>query len=713
MSQRRRAASVRSRLLLVVVAVLAAVSTACSAAASAAPAASHTGSSLTLVPVSNPHPEYVSGGQVLLRVGGAAGTPAVTLNGRNVSSDFTAQPDGTWLGLVDGLRTGHNVVVARARGDRVALTVDNHSINGPVFSGRRQHPYYCETTAFGLPEATQPLCAAPTSVTYQYKSTAGSFQPLADPASRPADLATATVGGRSVPYIVRLEQGTIDRAVYQVAALYDGTDPSPYRPDTSWNRRLVYTFGGGCNAGFRQGTETGGVMQDLMLSQGYAVASSTLNVLDQNCNIVLSAEAAMMVKEHVVDTYGPVAHTIGWGGSGGAIQQYNIADAYPGILDGIIPGISFPDVMTTLQPVSDCALLERYYTTKAGSELTDAQRRAIEGFATTSTCVSWLATFANRVKATASCPDAVPVRVRWNARTNPTGVKCDAFEQVINILGKDPSTGYARRTLDNVGMQYGLEALESGVITPQEFVRLNAAIGGFDENGNRTAQRTSADRTALKRAYWSDLMNSAAQGLKDTAIIDQRTDLDRAGFGNDIHTTDWSFVTRARLQKANSTYANQVIIANQPTPDQMAAAAVYELSAMDRWLTAVDADTATARPLSAKIIRDKPADLGDGCYLSATNRILEPLSTASTGQCGAAYPVATNTRIAAGATWDMSNTMKCSTTPIDFSSYGVSFTAAQRRTLRSTFPKGVCDYARPGVDQSGPAGTWRSYGPTR
>src|SRR6201999_4485481 len=116
--------------------------------------------------------------------------------------------------------------------------------------------------------------------------------------------------------------------------------------DTNWNHRLVYAFGGGCSGGHHQGDATGGVLNDLFLGQGYAVASSTLNVLETNCSIPISAEAAMMVKEHFIETYGPVAHTIGWGGSGGGIQQYELPDAYPGILDGIIPAIALPDALT-------------------------------------------------------------------------------------------------------------------------------------------------------------------------------------------------------------------------------------------------------------------------------------------------------------------------------------------------------------------------------
>jgi hypothetical protein len=303
---------------------------------------------LRIEAVSNPRPDLVSGGQVLLRIAPAADD--VRVNGHDATAAFAAQSDGSLLGLVSGLRDGANIVSATDGGQHATLLVRNHPITGPVFSGHQQVPFFCETQVFGLAPSVQPLCSAPTQVSYRYRTTAGTFAALADPASRPADLASAVVGGRSVPYIVRIERGTIDRAVYEIAALYDGSDPSPLHADTSWNDRLVYTFGGGCNAGYHQGRSTGGVLNDLFLAQGYAVASSSLNVLDNNCSPIISAEAAMMVKEHFVETYGPVAHTIGWGGSGGAIQQYDIAENYPGIVDGIVPGVSFPDPLSTAGP---------------------------------------------------------------------------------------------------------------------------------------------------------------------------------------------------------------------------------------------------------------------------------------------------------------------------------------------------------------------------
>ena len=97
---------------------------------------------------------------------------------------------------------------------------------------------------------------------------------------QPDDLAyTRTSLDVEVPYIVRVETGTINRAVYQIAMLHNvATEPElgPWHRSTGWNGRLIYSFGGGCvNGWYRQGARSGGVGDDVMLRQGYAVASST------------------------------------------------------------------------------------------------------------------------------------------------------------------------------------------------------------------------------------------------------------------------------------------------------------------------------------------------------------------------------------------------------------------------------------------------------
>ena len=65
------------------------------------------------------------------------------------------------------------------------------------------------------------------------------------------------------------------------------------------------------------------------------------------------------------------------------------------------------------------------------------------------------------------------------------------------MFGVDPDTGFARRPLDNVGIQYGLAALNAGVIDVDQFLDLNEHIGGYDIDGNIVAAR--ADDDARKR----------------------------------------------------------------------------------------------------------------------------------------------------------------------------------------------------------------------
>ena len=73
-----------------------------------------------------------------------------------------------------------------------------------------------------------------------------------------------------------------------------------------------------------------------MLSRGYAIASNSLNVQGNNCGDVSTAETMAMTKEHFIEAYGVPAFTIGWGSSGGSTQQHNIAENYPGLLDGLM-----------------------------------------------------------------------------------------------------------------------------------------------------------------------------------------------------------------------------------------------------------------------------------------------------------------------------------------------------------------------------------------
>jgi hypothetical protein len=160
---------------------------------------------------------------------------------------------------------------------------------------------YRPTVANGLPDPT-------------------AIKPLPMGAALPPDVAwTTTTTGRKVPYVVRVETGTINRGIYQTAVLHDPTtepDPGPLTPPKAWNRRLLYSFGGGCTGGwYRQGGSLGSLLNDNIVGKGYAEAASTLNVFGTNCQDLTAAETMMMVKEHFIETYGPPLFTFGRGGS--------------------------------------------------------------------------------------------------------------------------------------------------------------------------------------------------------------------------------------------------------------------------------------------------------------------------------------------------------------------------------------------------------------
>src|SRR6185369_7341022 len=128
---------------------------------------------------------------------------------------------------------------------------------------------------------------------------------------------------------------------------------------------------------------------------------------------------------------------------------------------------------------------------------------------------------------------------------------------------------------------------------------------------------------------------------------------------------------------------------------------------MDSWLTAIDADQhfGSAR---TKVLRDKPADLVDGCFTSTGARVNEPATYQGAGQCNTLYPSFADTRIAASEAL-RDNVLKCQLKPLDFSSYAVTFTAEEQARLSAVFPNGVCDYTRRGVGQVAPAGVWQHF----
>ncbi|EIE99060.1 DUF6351 family protein [Saccharomonospora glauca] len=674
--------------------------------------------------------DMVTAGDALLQVRVARRIPvsavAVRVNGTDVTDQFTVDyGTRTLTGRVSGLRVGRNDVTAFVPGGgrpRAQLTLTNYPAVGPVFSGPHQQPFACETTKFRLPVLGETLgepidenCSIETRVDYFYRTSGNAFAPWpANAADYPDDLvSTTTSEGKRVPYVVRMETGTLNRGIYQMTVLHDPLaepEPGPTSPPKGWNGRAIYTLGGGCvNGWYRQGDTTGGVTDDFMLSRGYGVMSSSLNVYGANCADVTAAETAMMVKERFVENYGPIRHTIGYGCSGGSYQAHQIVDNYPGIFDGIIVGCSFPEVgFGTVNFITDAWLLHEYFT---GSDLdwSMEQKRAVTGFLRYETAPN-VAVGARRISPTAYC-DMVPAEQRYHPETNPDGVRCGVYDHAVNVYGRDPETGFARRPLDNVGVQYGLKALNDGVITVEEFLDLNANIGGFDHDANLVPERTEGDLDAIRIAYRTGRLTNGGGGLATVPIIDYRAYTDDSPNG-DIHVRYHTFSMRERLRAANGSAANHVSLLEDnryggfSTRSPLLRSAIVN---MDRWLTNLEKSGAAPFDID-DIAEAKPASLREGCYSRDEEPVFvaQPLDRDPASECEQWYPSASFPREVAGESV-AADIIKCSLKPVDPADYEVAFTDEQWRRLREIFPDGVCDYSRPGVQQQGLQGTWLRY----
>lgn len=687
-------------------------------------------------------PEYVTGGDALIAValppGARPNTLRVRLNGADVTRAFApdpARPDRR-LGLVGGLVLGANTIEARSGAASTRLDLVNYPAAGPVFSGPHIRPFVCQTQDFVLPDgsrlppASDPeTCAVAPVVQHVYlPQGADAFRPLPPGAALPADVASVvTTAGVRTPFVVRVETGVVDRGIYQFAVLHDPTRegaPSPTAAPRAWNHRLVSIQGAGCTGGwYIQGRvmgdtppRAGGIRAQMLdpvrLGQGYAIIGNTLQHPSNNCNAVLASEAGLMTKERFIEIFGPPVWTVSHGCSGGSYGSAQLADRLPGLYDGVLIACTFPDPLAIATEGQDSRLLAHYWAATDPQGFTDAQKLAVTGYKTIKAFLD-AANQAARTDPVARPDDlagygsgafspAVATDLRYDPKTRPDGARPTIYDAARNIYGVDPQTGFALRTYDNVGVQYGLEVLKAGAISKAQFLDLNTRVGGYDQDGGYAAARSQGDVGAITRAKLSGLQTGGAGGLAQIPVFDV------TGTYNDdaaYHYQWFHFALRDRMRQANGDADNHVMWRGNPVPYDDA------WTAFTSWVDRYKADAGPGDQ-RAKVIRAKAAM--DGCFDAEGRFVAQPqtLSSRPDASCNALLPSFSATRLMADGPL-AADVLKCRLKPVDPADYGaVRFSEAELDRLRAAFPEGVCDWSRGDASGVKAALPYASFGPS-
>ena len=797
------------------------LATACTITTPGAAVPGQAGGNKFTIAVLSGQPDQVSGGDALVSIDlpdlVAPAQTRVTLDGADISAAFADQGDGTVQGLVTGLDDGDNVLAVEAtsggRRPRPAqLTLVNHPIGGPIFSGPQQQPFVCTTArgrfdgrpilgqplvdnqdSFGIPVAAEAPdgsypaddrgyptadativgwsgnCAAETRYGYVYRSaTDGRFHWLDDPAAPPADAATTTtMDGHAVPFVVRWERGTINRFVYSVAMLAPVGEADPTVPDDSlWNRRLVFSFQGGVGIGHFQGTTSEGAMLPAeLLGAGYGVMWSSGTRTSTHYNLQVGGEAALMLKEHAVESHGVPDYTVAVGGSGGAIQQYVYAQNHPGLIDAAIAQYSYPDMVTQTIHVGDCELLEHFFdaTDRDNPTWKDPEvRQAVIGLngsnfpqnLSPGEITQWnglyqlYAAFGYQVMdrdPASPAPALMECKPGWFGLTplalNPTftdvddldklaqgaeGVEWTHWDDTRNIYGVGDD-GFARVPWDNVGVQYGLEALKAGIITPAEFLDLNAQVGSWKETGEMVpegfpfqgaltpenfdpwssrnmnlspdggvtpAARREGDPDAMAAAYTSGM---EFVGDIDIPVIDWRHYLEDE---LDMHNSTQSFAARQRMLNADGDASNQVVWFTDARPAVTFDQTPMAFAVIDEWLGNIAANPAGG------VAGNKPGAAVDSCFDTSGGLIASGedvwagvLDDGPAGACTDRFPIYSSSRRQAGGPYE-GGVWKCQLQPVNRAIRAGVYgdwapTADERARLEQVFPDGVCDWDKP------------------
>ena len=555
---------------------------------------------------------------------------------------------------------------------------------------------------------------------------------------------------------IRVETGTINRFIYVLAIPVSITDmPDKFNQD-KWNNRLIYRFKGGVGVGRQQGTVNIAKLlyeHEPQLLQGYAVAFSTGTQTSNHYDIWLSEDTALRVKRQFESRYGKPLYTVGIGGSGGAIQQYLLAQNHPGIIDAAIPLYSYPDMVTQVNYALDCELLEFYFDVTAKDSMWGEwkNRRLIEG----SNAIDGMKNKYGKLQGIAGIlsgdfslmPNGASECTNgWRGPSqhvnNPYfysmyhAISPETYQKVDwshwgnlrHIYGTDEHA-LGNRFWDNNGVQYGLASLLDGSLSVRNFLNVNKQVGGWkplnsmenerfwhisgDESFRdlsvwshhnmthdgqaKLSTRTAGSQEAVEAAYQAGLV---FLGMANLPIIDLRHYLDHK---LDMHHSVASFTSRVRIESAMGNSEHQLIWMSEkaediPRRDLIKSLPIADaLRVLDQWLINVKEHP------EKSLAENKPKSANDRCYDGFNNIIDDQMDTwdgrwnnKPLGTCQKRMPHYSHSRMVAGGNvYD--DTLQCERVSVSQAMQQGIYKDVDMKPylaeLQGIFPEGVCSYS--------------------
>jgi hypothetical protein len=456
---------------------------------------------------------------------------------------------------------------------------------------------------------------------------------------------------------------------------------------------------------------------------------------------VLGGETALMTKERFIELYDLPVYTVGLGGSGGGIQQYIYGQNHKGLIDAAIPQYSYPDMVTQAVHVGDCELLEFYMDVlDAGNPRwqTWSNRTLVEGLNASDTVPNPFTGSLGASECVIGWRGLSPLALNpmwgyadgqelYEPQSAVAAIHWTHFDDLVNFFGV-AADGYAQSYWDNVGVQYGLSAVATGQITPEEFLQLNHVIGGwkqepdmvqegspfyppgvidfsnwdpwsyrnqiFSTNPAAPAPRREGDLGAMQAAYEAGLV---FRGDIDIPVIDWRHYLEAE---LNMHNSHQSFASRQRIRDYRGNSDNQVVWFTDVLGGAQFDQTPEALEVMDEWMMNILENPALG------VAGNKPDLAVDRCFDVDGNEIAAGddvwggiLDSDPPGVCTATFPVYGTSRIVAGGPFKGS-IFKCHLKPVAQSiadgDYGTwSPSLVEQFMLEQIFPSGVCDFSQP------------------